>query len=313
MSINYIDIDKFNKVLFIYNRNSGKQFFASMISKVNEVLKLLKLRLGGKNVELKEFKRFDEFPGIIAKAVEQGVDWVIIAGGDGTIRAVIEEMQHQAYNPAISVFPAGTVNLIAKELQLSSEPYKWINRIFKGIARPVYLAKCNGRIFMTVAGAGFESLVVDRVTELEKKLFSKFAYVMEGTEAMRRELVFSNWRYEFQVRFDGEEEWHDASSVIVGKSRYYAGRYNIFPEAALSKPCLFTALFKGNTRGDFFRYAALMALENLTLDKDVVIRKSTKLEIRCNVEDFPAELDGDAVTETPLRIEIVDKPLKFLA
>lgn len=313
MSINYIDIEKFHKVLVIYNRNSGKQFFASMLSKMNEVMKLLKLRFGAKNVELKEFKRFAEFEEIIAQAVTEKVDWVIIAGGDGTIRAVIEEMQKQDYDPFISVFPAGTVNLIAKELQLSSDPYKWINRIFKGVLHPVYLGKCNGKIFLTVAGAGFESLVVDRVTELEKKLFSKFAYVLQGTETMRKELLFNNWRYEFQVRFEDEEEWQEASSVVVGKSRYYAGRYNIFPEAALSKPCLFTALFKGNSRSDFCRYAALLALENLTLDKDVVIRKSSKVEIRCNVEDFPAELDGDAVAETPLQIEIIDKPLRFLA
>lgn len=313
MSLSYVDIDKFHKVLVIYNRNSGKQFFASMLSKMNEVIKLLKLRFGSKNVELKEFKRFAEFTDIIAKAKAEQVDWVIIAGGDGTIRAVVEEMRTQEYDPYISVFPAGTVNLIAKELQLTSDPYKWINRIFKGVEHSVYLGKCNDRFFLTVAGAGFESLVVDRVTELEKKLFSKFAYVLQGTETMRKELLFSNWRYEFQVRFDDEEEWQEASSVVVGKSRYYAGRYNIFPEASLSNPYLYTALFKGSARGDFFRYAALMALENLTLDKDVVIRKSSKLEIRCNVPEFPAELDGDAVAETPLKIEMLDKPLHFLA
>lgn len=313
MAINYTDIKKFHKVLVIYNRNSGKQFFASMLSKMNEVLKLLKLQFGAKNVELREFKRFAEFSEIIAKAAEEQVEWVIIAGGDGTIRAVVEEMFKQQYDPFISVFPAGTVNLIAKELQLTTDPYKWISRIFKGVERPVYLGKCNGSIFLTVAGAGFESLVVDRVTELEKKLFSKFAYVLQGTETMRKELLFNNWRYEFQVRFDDEKEWQDASSVLVGKSRYYAGRYNIFPEAALNKPYLFTALFKGNSRSDFCRYAALLALENLTLDKDVVIRQSSKVEIRCNVENFPAELDGDAVAETPLQLEIIDKPLKFLA
>lgn len=313
MSLNYIDIDKFNKVLVIYNRNSGKQFFASMLSKMNEVLKLIKLRLGSKKVELKEFKRFTEFPNMIAKAKAEGVDWVVIAGGDGTIRAVVEEMRKQAFEPCVSVFPAGTVNLIAKELRLENDPYKWINRIFKGVVKPVYLGSCNGKIFLTVAGIGFDSLVVDRVTELEKKLFSKFAYVLQGTETMRKEMLFSNWRYSFQVRFDDEEVWHEAYSVVVGKSRYYAGRYNIFKEAALHSPYLYTALFKGNTRGDFFRYAALMALENLTLDKDVEIRKSTKVEIRCNVEGFPVELDGDAVAEAPLLIEIIDKPVKFLA
>lgn len=35
---------------------------------------------------------------------------------------------------------------------------------------------------------------------------------------MRKEFVYSNWRYKFQVRLDDEEEWYEASSVIVGKA-----------------------------------------------------------------------------------------------
>ena len=108
-----------------------------------------------------------------------------------------------------------------------------------------------------VAGIGFDSLVVDKVTEKEKKLLNKLAYVWHGTEIMRKEFLFNNWRYRFQVRFDDEEQWYDATSVIVGKSRYYAGRYNLFNGASLSSPLLHAALFTGDKRGDFIRQALL--------------------------------------------------------
>ena len=39
MAINYAEVDKFNKVVIVYNRNSGKQLFASMIMKINEIYK----------------------------------------------------------------------------------------------------------------------------------------------------------------------------------------------------------------------------------------------------------------------------------
>ena len=126
-------------------------------------------------------------------------------------------------------------------------------------------------------------------------------------------MLFNNWRYRFQVRFDEEEEWHEASSVIVGKSRYYAGRYNLFRGASLSVPWLYTALFTGAKRADFIRYAACIAMEALGLDKDIVVRRAKRLEIRCNVEDFAAELDGDAVTTAPLTIELEEVPIRFLA
>ena len=181
---------------------------------------------------MRDIRFFDQIPQIAAEIVDEKVDWVIIAGGDGTIRAMIEQLANRKYVPYISVFPAGTVNLVAKELLLKADPHKWFKRVSKGIEVPVYLGRANGNVFLTVAGIGFDSLVVDKVTEKEKKLLNKLAYVWQGTEIMRKEFLFNNWRYRFQVRFDDEAEWYDATSVIVGKSRYYAGRYNLFNGAS---------------------------------------------------------------------------------
>ena len=313
MPVEYVDVKKFKKVVLLYNRNSGKQLFASMMSKVNETFKRIKAVVGAKNAEMWDIKYFDQIPEIAQRIVDEQADWVIIAGGDGTIRAMIEQLANRKYVPYISVFPAGTVNLVAKELLVKSDPEKWCKRMFKGIKSPVYIGRANGNVFLTVAGVGFDSLVVDNVSEKEKKLLNQMAYVWQGTEIMRKELLFNNWRYRFQVRFDDEEEWLEGTSVIVGKSRYYAGRYNLFFGASLSSPQLYVALFTGDKRGDFIRYAACIAMEALTLDNDIIIRKARRLEIRCNEENFAAELDGDAVTTTPLVIEMEPEPIIFLA
>jgi len=313
MPLTRVEIEKFNKVLIVYNRNSGKQLFASMFSRVNEVYKRLKDILGAKRTEIYDIKSFADLDNIAERVTAEKIDWVIIAGGDGTIRALIEKLADKKYLPYISVFPAGTVNLVAKELLMTTDPAKWVKRVAKGIVAPVYLGRTNGNVFLTVTGIGFDSLVVHNVTEESKKLLNKMAYVVQGAELMRKELAFSNWRYKFEVRFDDEEEWYEASSVIVGKSRYYAGRYSLFDGASLASPVLHVALFTGNTRKDFMRYAACIAMEALQLEESIIIRKAKKLEIRCNVENFAAELDGDAITTAPLKIEIEDTPIKFLA
>lgn len=313
MAISYVDIKKLHKIILIYNCNSGKQLFASMNTKINEIYKHLKAYWGPKNVELCPIRRFAEIDGLVQRVIDEQFDWVIIAGGDGTIRAVIEKLSNKHYLPYFSVIPAGTVNLIAKELLISNDPYKWMRRILKGVEVPVYLGRANGHVFLTVTGIGFESLVVDNVTELEKKLLSKAAYAWEGAELMRKEMLFKNWHYRFRVRLDDSEEWLEASSVIVGKSRYYAGRYNLFNGAALNKPELYVAIFTGASRADFARYAACIALEALTLDKSILIRKAQKLEITCDQGEFAAELDGDAVTSAPLTIALDEEPIKFIA
>ena len=307
------DVRQFKKVFILYNRYSGKQLFASMMSRINEMYKLLKQELDAE-IELLDVQYFEQMPELAKRAAEEKCDWVIIAGGDGTIRAFVEDMLRLNYRPYISVFPAGTVNLIAKEMSLRNEPGRWVHRVLKGLVYPLYTARANGSLFLTVASVGFDSLVVDGVGALQKRLLNKFAYVLQSTQLVRRELVFSNWRYAFRVRFDDEEEWHPGSSVIVGKSRYYAGRYNLFPDAALSVPYLHVAVFPGNKRADILKYASLIALEGLDMDKDILCRRARKAVIESVnlVEDFPVELDGDVVASTPLTLEIMDEPLLFI-
>ena len=313
MPLTRVDIININNVLHVYNRNSGKQLFASMFARVNEVFKRLKNIFGSKRLEICDVQSFLELDNITERIIAEQVEWVIIAGGDGTIRALIEKLANKNCFPYISVFPAGTVNLVAKELLMNNEPEKWVKRIIKGIVTPVYLARTNGHVFLTVTGIGFDSLVVNNVTEESKKLLNKMAYAVQGVELVRKELAFNDWNYKFNVRFDDEQEWYEASSVIVGKSRYYAGRYSLFQGASLSKNELHIALFTGKTRNDFMRYAACIAMEALQLENSIVLQTAKKLEIRCNEENFAAELDGDAITSAPLIVEMDDVPIKFLA
>ena len=310
---NQVDIWQFKKVFILYNRYSGRQLFASMMSRINEVYKLLKQELDA-DIELLDVQYFEQMPELAQKAADEKCDWVIIAGGDGTIRAFAEDMLRLNYRPYISVFPAGTVNLIAKEASLRNEPERWVRRALKGFVYPFYTARANGNLFLTVASVGFDSLVVDNVGALQKRLLNKLAYVLQSTQLVRRELVFSNWRYAFKVRFDDEKEWYTGSSVIVGKSRYYAGRYNLFPDADLSLPYLHVAVFPGNKRAEILKYASLIALESLGMDRDILCRKAKKVSIESVslVDDFPVELDGDVVASTPLTLEIMDEPLWFI-
>lgn len=313
METNCIEIKNFKKVVIIYNPNSGKQIFVSMLSRVLDLKRRLSAIIGKNAVEMTELQSFKALAGWADKIKQEKYDWVIVAGGDGTLRAMIEELDRSGYWPYISVFPAGTVNLVAKELDLPSDPMRWVQRVRRGNVKPVRIGRANGHIFLTVAGIGFDSMVVDRVTSLEKRFLSSFAYVLQSGELMRRELLFSNWRYKFRVMFDDEPVWYDASSVIIGKSRYYAGRYNLFKGASVENDYFDVALFTGSTRADFLKYAAMIVMESLDEQRGVIIKKARTMTVACNADGFPVELDGDAVTATPLLIGLHPQVLNFLA
>ena len=50
---------------------------------------------------------------------------------------------------------------------MPADPVRWIQRVRKGRIKPVRIGKANGHIFLTVAGIGFDSKVVDSVSSLK--------------------------------------------------------------------------------------------------------------------------------------------------
>ena len=95
MPLTRVDIEKFNKVLIVYNQNSGKQLFANMFARVNEIYKRIKSILGAKRTDIIDIKRFADLDDIAEQVAVEQVNWVIIAGGDGTIRAFIEKLANK--------------------------------------------------------------------------------------------------------------------------------------------------------------------------------------------------------------------------
>lgn len=308
-----VDIKQFKKVMLVFNPNSGRQLFNDSASRVNEVRNLLRGILGSAILTEVAIRSFEEVRSIAKRICDEDFDWVIVAGGDGTLRAITEVFVENDKFPYMSIYPMGTVNLVAKELMMSPEPEKWVKRISKGIAIPVWLGQANNRLFMTCAGIGIDSLVIDSVSETEKKYLSKFAYVLQGTELVKRELLWKDWQYKFEVMIDDDGIWRDAASVIVAKSRYYAGKFSLVNGASLSSPKLHVCLFRGVNKLDLLRYFALLATDTLAADKSVEIIEAKKVEIKCNIEKFAAELDGDCLVSSPLSISLLPSPIKFIS
>jgi YegS/Rv2252/BmrU family lipid kinase len=307
-----VNVRDIKKIMFILNKNSGGYRFGDLSWKLVNIYKDLTKELVDSEIELVKIEEFSDLARAVKKACENDVEWIIIAGGDGTIRAVNEYLLKYEKSVYLSVYPAGTVNLVCKELKTPTRPDLWVKKILEGKTTPVWLARANDKIFLTVAGIGVDSLVCDKITDKEKKRYSKFAYVFEGLNLAQREFFLNSWKYKFEVMLDDDDIWREATSVLVAKSKYYAGKFSLVNEAALNNPNLFVCLFTGNKSIDFLRYATLVAIEKLELDKTVRIFKAKKVKIRCNTEDFAVELDGDSVVKSPLEISLVDEPVYFI-
>jgi diacylglycerol kinase (ATP) len=94
---------------------------------------------------------------LAAAAVHRGARLVFAWGGDGTINEVSSSL---LYTPAaVAVIPSGSGNGLARELRVSRRPEQAIADALGASPRAVDVGELGGRLFVSVAGVGFDAHV----------------------------------------------------------------------------------------------------------------------------------------------------------
>lgn len=107
------------KRLFIVNSLSER------VARKGSVLEVLAHKTG---VDCFRLDPFDALPSAVTQAAKDGVEHVLIEGGDGTVQGVISAFLYQADRfetlPAFTIIPGGMTNQIAKNIGLKSAKAK---------------------------------------------------------------------------------------------------------------------------------------------------------------------------------------------
>lgn len=159
-------------------------------------------------------------------AVERGARIVVAWGGDGTVNEVASAL---AFGPAaLGVIPAGSGNGLARMFRIPSDPDRALARMLQAADRRIDLGEVNGRLFVNVAGVGFDAHVAERFATLERSRrgFLRYAAIVA------RELG----RYQagaYAVTLDGRE-LHPRPAFLVSfaNGRQWGNGAVIAPAAA---------------------------------------------------------------------------------
>jgi YegS/Rv2252/BmrU family lipid kinase len=129
-------------------------------------------------------------------AVKQGVESVIVAGGDGTISATANALMETGI--PLGIICRGTANAFANALDLPTTIEAACETILAGETRVVDAAKCNNMPMILLAGIGFEAETVDRTDRESKNRLGLLAYILAGIEQLGQ-----------MTQFDAEIETDD--------------------------------------------------------------------------------------------------------
>lgn len=98
--------------------------------------------------------------------LDQWCRCVLVAGGDGTIGDVLNELarpERPCLGVALATLPIGNENLFAREFRFGVSPERIAAAIARGRSRRIDVGQCNGRLFSLMVSAGLDAEVVHRV------------------------------------------------------------------------------------------------------------------------------------------------------
>lgn len=226
-----------------------------------------------------------------------------IGGGDGTVRMVVGGQSDLAALPPIAVFPVGTINLVARELDYPRSPQAFIRRIEtdREVCSPV--ARLNGVPFVACLSIGIDALAVASLSEGLKARIGRFAYV----EAMSRLVV--KWpRHCLTVRVGAGE--FTAEALFVMRGRFYAGPWTLHPEAHLGHGALRVLALPRARRRDVISLGARALMGMRSPHPDWRYLEADRIEVTSD-RSVPIQADGDAVGALPARIEMSADCVRF--
>ncbi|HEX6852899.1 MAG TPA: diacylglycerol kinase family protein [Candidatus Polarisedimenticolaceae bacterium] len=235
-----------------------------------------------------------------ARAAAEGFDLVIAAGGDGTAHEAANGLAGTA--TALGVAPAGTMNLLARVLGLpidAAAAAEWT--VGSGTTREVVPGDAEGRLFLLMAGAGFDAWVL---RELLGRVRGKIRFRDYATGAVRGLLGFPFPR--LAVAADGAAL--PAHSVVVGRAPLYGGFLRPTPGAELGSARFQVCGLDGGAVGLARSLAAMWSGSHGDLP-GARLRFASHVAIAAERDDLPYQLDGELAGTLPIHLTLSDRRL----
>jgi len=273
------------------------------------------LRKAGVEVKLAATSGPGNARDLARAAADDGAELVLVCGGDGTVNEAINGLVPG--RATLGILPGGTANIIGKELRLPHHPVRaacalpgWKPRRI-ALGRATWLDAVTGqptqRLFISVAGVGFDAYIVHRLSWSLKMSWGVVGY---GLEAVRQALRYPFPRFRFAS--DGQER--QATFAVIHRTGHYAGWLPLAPTAGLFKPAFTACLFTSTNRARYFLYAAAVVLRQHLRLRGVELIECSKVDCAGEEPERPIyfELDGELVGQLPATFEIVPDALTIL-
>ena len=171
----------------------------------------------------------DSGGAMTAYAVREGVDLVLGAGGDGTIRVICSGLADTGI--PFGLIPAGTGNLLAKNIGIPLDASLALDVALDGEDKSIDLVgvtidRTVRHTFAVMAGIGIDAAIMDGTNADLKKAVGSAAYFVSAAQHTNHKALLTRIQVD-----DGEVVERLAHVIVVGNVGFLQGNLPLIPDA----------------------------------------------------------------------------------
>lgn len=288
-----------DKVLLIYNSNSGKKNISNYLDNIVEEFQKV-------NYQVVPYKilNFHDVNDEIKSVLEDNYHCIAIAGGDGTINKVINVMIKNQINLPIGIFPWGTSNDLAAHFGITRDIKSCCKNVINNKIKCIDIGKVNDEYFLNVAAAGVLTDVSYKTNVNIKSVFGNLAYYFKGLEQLPNLKTFS-------IKIICEQccvEENVYLFLVLNGS--IAGGFNFLNNNDnISDGKLDFIAIKNCNQVDLVKLFMKLLKEGYLQDDNIIHIRTDRLYIHSS-EIKETVIDGELGPSLPININVIPKAIK---
>jgi YegS/Rv2252/BmrU family lipid kinase len=239
-----------------------------------------------------------EIKNIVKELITQGIDMIIIGGGDGTVSEIVDFGVDK--NIIFAILPLGTSNSFARSLQLPLDLNGSIEIIKKSKIKKIDLGKIGNDYFANTANIGISADVNLSVNNSSKKMFGRVAYLPIAIWNL-----FISKPFKATIKTNSEIRTYKCIEILIANGNFQGG-VPIAMEAELDSGNLIFKIFLCNSWLDklnLIGYWFMSFFKHNIKNRRIVRFRFDEAKIETSLPKT-IDVDGESKAKTPINVSV---------
>ena len=243
----------------------------------------------------------DDLPTALHRFIEQHGYAVVAIGGDGTINSVASSLIHSSVR--LALIPQGSGNGFAREFQISRSISKALHQLNTATEKAVDVGKMNDKVFVNVAGWGFDAKVSNTFATLTKRGFWSYFKAIYKDFGGAINLNFT-------IQSDKETYSNKGFLLTIANGRQWGNNFYIAPKASFTDGVLDIVFIR---KPKLYQIPYLVICLYFKLSNRLIIRRQAQNVTITSDKPCYTHVDGEPLEKVgSVNIEVLPEALMVL-